>query len=369
MLYRKYRPKTFSEIVGQDIVVKILKNFLKNQEKIPQGYLFAGQRGTGKTTTARIFAKALNCLNFNDEPCNNCHMCESINKGHFLDLVEIDGASNNSVDDIRNLKEHIGFKPLQGKYKIFIIDEVHMLSQSAFNAFLKTLEEPPRGVIFILATTEPEKIPTTILSRIQRFDFRRVGSKDIVYKLKRIAAAEKIDAGDSALYLIAEEAQNSMRDAEVIFEKLALLQNQSAALNSEQPTEITEDLVEEFLGKLSHSKILEFLELVVSQETEKCLDFIKQIYQEGFDINVFNRGILKFLRELLILKIHSNWKSHLERNYSEEILSIMTNLTEKISAENLKKTLRTFYEADNLLKKEPPVITLPLEMAVVELAM
>ncbi|MEK7673757.1 MAG: DNA polymerase III subunit gamma/tau [Patescibacteria group bacterium] len=359
MLYRKYRPKNFGEVIGQDIIIKILKNFLKNEAQIPQGYLFTGQRGTGKTTTARIFAKALNCSDFKDEPCDKCNICELINKGHFLDLVEIDGASNNSVDDIRNLKEHIGFKPMQGKYKIFIIDEAHMLSLSAFNAFLKTLEEPPRGVIFVMATTEPEKIPATILSRVQRFDFRRATVKDIVKTLKQIAENEKIKIDDLALYLIAEESHGSFRDAEVIFEKLALYENNSG--------KITEELVEEFLGKLSNGKILEFLDLVFEKNIEKSLDFIREIYHQGFDIIIFNRSIVRFLRELLILKIHPNWKAQLERVYPEEILEKMINIAGKISIENLKKSLKTFYEADNLLKREPPILTLPIEMAIVEL--
>lgn len=356
MLYRKYRPVKFEEIIGQDIIVKILKNFLNSQDRIPQAYLFSGQRGTGKTTTARIFAKALNCVNFASEPCDRCEICELINKGHFLDLIEIDGASNNSVEDIRNLKEHIGFKPMQGRYKIFIIDEVHMLSPSAFNAFLKTLEEPPKGVIFILATTEPEKIPATILSRVQRFDFRRVGAKDIALKLKKIAENEKVEIEEPALYLIAEESHGSLRDAEVIFEKLALFQDK-----------ITEELVEEFSGKLSQDKILEFLELVFEKKAEDGFDFIKETYRAGFDIGIFTKGIIRALRELLILKIHPNWKTQLERNYPEEILEKMNKIIEKISADDLKRAMKVFFEADNLLRREPPVITLPLEMAVAEL--
>lgn len=376
MLYRKHRPQSFEEVVGQDIIVRILKNFLKQRDRLPQGYLFAGQRGTGKTTTARIFAKVLNCLADGDEPCGSCRNCEALGTNQFMDLIEIDAASNRGIDEIRNLKEHIGFRPIQGKYKVFILDEAHQLTEPAWNALLKTLEEPPPGVIFILATTEPEKIPTTILSRVQRFDFRRIGNREIIEKLKRVAAIEGAQVDEAALTLIADEAQGSMRDAETLFEKLALssLPAEASAKAGEQGT-VTEALVEEFLGKVSHHHVLSFLGLVLGTgpepgrrgKLEESLNAVHKIYEEGFDLHIFNRSVIKSLRELLLLKIHPAWKTQLERDYTPELLEKMHALVAATSADELKRALKAFYDADALLRREPPVATLPIELAITEL--
>jgi DNA polymerase-3 subunit gamma/tau len=361
MYYRKYRPKKFNEIVGQEIIVKILKNFLKNRQSLPQGYLFAGQRGTGKTSTARIFAKALNCLNLekNDyEPCDECINCKTINSGQFLDLIELDAASNRGIDEIRNLKEHIGFKPIQGKYKVFIIDEAHMLTEPAFNALLKTLEEPPSHVIFILATTEPDKIPATILSRVQRFDFKRVSLKDIVKKLKYIAEKEGIQTTESALYLIAEEAGGSLRDAETLFEKIVLSLNPHKMIN--------EEYVEEFLGKISNKEILNFLELFYQKNFEAAIKKIHQAYEEGYDLIVFTKSVIKILRDILILKILPKWENQLLKTYPEEVVSKIINLSKNISLEDIKKGIKLFTDAESGIKRDPPFLTLPLEIAVAE---
>ncbi len=368
MLYRKHRPRSFDEVVGQDVIVRILKNFLKQRDRLPQGYLFAGQRGTGKTTTARIFAKVLNCLADGDEPCGTCRNCEALSTNQFMDLIEIDAASNRGIDEIRNLKEHIGFRPIQGKYKVFILDEAHQLTEPAWNALLKTLEEPPPGVIFILATTEPEKIPTTILSRVQRFDFRRIGNREIIEKLKRVAAVEGAQIDEAALTLIADESQGSMRDAETLFEKLALssLPAEASAKAGEKGT-ITEQLVEEFLGKVSHHHVLSFLALVLEKKLEEALNAVHKIYEEGFDLHIFNRSVIKSLRELLLLKIHPAWKTQLERDYTPELLEKMHALVAATTADELKRALKTFYEADALLRREPPVPTLPIELAIAEL--
>src|SRR5215475_10231181 len=220
-LYRKYRPKTWDEVVGQDHVVTTLKNAIA-ADRVAHAYLFAGSRGTGKTTLARLLAKAVNCTNPDPHkrPDNECENCKAVNENRFLDLIEIDAASNTSVDDVRDLRDKINFTPSQGKYKIYIIDEVHMLSTAAFNALLKTLEEPPPHAIFVLATTEIHKIPTTVLSRCQRFDLRRVPAELIVERLKKIAAAEKIKATDAALACIARLADGGMRDAQSIFDQM-----------------------------------------------------------------------------------------------------------------------------------------------------
>ena len=361
MLYRKYRPQTFKEIVGQDIIVKILKNFIKNKERIPQGYLFAGPRGTGKTSTARIFAKALNCLKLieNDyEPCNNCINCDAINKGQFLDLIELDAASNRGIDEIRNIKEHIGFRPIQGKYKVFIIDEAHMLTEPAFNALLKTLEEPPKHTIFILATTEPEKIPPTILSRVQRFDFKRIPIKDIAQKLKEIAQKEGVEVSERALYLIAEESGGALRDAETLLEKLML------SLNPHK--HISEELVEEFLGKVSNREILEFIEKLVDKNFEESIKKIHKVYESGFDLIIYTRSILKILRDILVIKNLPIWKNQLAKDYEEEVIKKIIEISEKIHIEDLKKLIRLFSEAELNIKRDPPILTLPLELAVAE---
>lgn len=362
MIYRKYRPKTFNELYGQDLIIKILKSFLKNLNSLPQGYLFAGQRGTGKTSTARIFAKALNCLNLennNYEPCENCINCESINQNKFLDIIELDAASNRGIDEIRNLKENIGFKPIQGKYKIFIIDEAHMLTKEAFNALLKVLEETPKHVIFILATTEPEKIPSTVISRLQRFDFRRISLKDIVEKLKKICDKENIEITYGALYLIAEESEGSLRDAETLLERIILTLNPHKTVN--------EEYIEQFLGKISNWKILDFLELILEKKFDDSIKTIQEIYADGYDLIIFTRSLIKILRDLLMIKIYPQWKNQLLREYNEELVNRLVDLSHKIELATIKKLIKVFSETEINFKKDPPLITLPLEMAVAEL--
>jgi DNA polymerase-3 subunit gamma/tau len=362
MLYRKYRPKTFSEIYGQNLIIKILKSFLKNINSLPQGYLFAGQKGTGKTSTARIFAKALNCLNLEKnsyEPCNQCLNCENINKNKFLDIIELDAASNRGIEEIRNLKENIGFKPIQGKYKVFIIDEAHMLTKEAFNALLKILEEPPKHVIFILATTEPDKIPPTILSRLQRFDFKRISLQEMIKKMKKVAEEEKITIDDGALYLIAEESEGSFRDAEVLLERIILSINPHKI--------ITADYVENFLGKVSYQKILEFLELLINKKFEEALKNVHEIYAGGYDLIIFIRSLIRILREMLIIKIYPLWKNQLNKEYNEELVKKIIDLSSKLSLEEIKKFIKIFSETEISLKKDPPLITLPLELAIAEI--
>src|SRR5512144_172896 len=221
-LYRKYRPQSWDAVVGQDHVVTTLKNSIV-ADRVAHAYLFAGSRGTGKTTLARLLAKAVNCTNPDPtkRPCNECENCKAVNENRFLDLIEIDAASNTSVDDVRDLRDKINFSPSQGKYKVYIIDEVHMLSTAAFNALLKTLEEPPPHAIFILATTEIHKIPATVLSRVQRYEFRRIPVPEIVKYLKLVARTEKIQADDDALIQIARQSSGGMRDAISLLDQLS----------------------------------------------------------------------------------------------------------------------------------------------------
>ena len=358
MFYHKYRPQFFKEVIGQDIVVRILKNFLK-KEKPPHGYLFTGERGTGKTSVARIYAKALNCLDLKDsEPCGQCQICQLFRENKFLDLVELDAASHRKIEDIRNIQEHIGFRPIQGRYKVFIIDEAHSLTEEASNALLKTLEEPPRHAIFILATTEPDRILPTIHSRVQRLDFRRVSLSQVVNKLKLIAEKEGLKYQEPALYLIAEEAGGSLRDAETLFEKVALSLNPHL--------QITEELVAELLGHLSPSKILEFLDLISQKKIEESLNFIFNIYAQGFDLNLFIKSLLKTIRQLIFLKLQPNYAKHLETEKPEDIIIKMKKLAEKFKIDELKKLSYLFFEAEMNLRKEPPSLLLPLELALLE---
>ncbi len=358
MFYQKYRPKFFREVVGQEIVIKILKNFLKKDD-IPHGYLFAGERGTGKTSVARIYAKALNCLNRQEgEPCGQCRICKLFDENKFLDVIELDAASHRRIDDIRNIQEHIGFRPLQGKYKVFIIDEAHSLTEEASHALLKTLEEPPEHAIFVLATTEPHKILSTILSRVQRLDFRRISLPKIVEKLKFIAEKENIPYEESALYLIAEEAGGSLRDAETLFEKIALSLNPHSLL--------TESFVAEFLGHLSPKLVLEFLEIVSQKKIKEAFDFLEKIYAQGFDLHLFLKSLLKLLRQLIFLKIQPHYEKHLETERPKEFIEKMKKVADHFSLENLKKLSQLFFEADLVFKKEPPSLLLPLELALLE---
>ncbi len=221
VLARKYRPKNFSEVLGQDAIVTTLKNAIKHK-RIAHAYLFCGSRGTGKTTLARVFAKALNCHNLNGdlEPCSECPSCKEIASGSSIDVIEIDGASHRGIDDIRQINENVGYTTSHGDYKIYIIDEVHMLTKEAFNALLKTLEEPPEKVIFFFATTEPHKVLPTILSRCQRFNLNRISNEKIIEKLKKIVIDQNVDTSEEVLQLIAERAEGGLRDAESIFDQM-----------------------------------------------------------------------------------------------------------------------------------------------------
>ena len=292
VLARKWRPQTFEEVIGQDHVIRTLQNALSSS-RIAHAYIFTGIRGVGKTTVARILAKSLNCEKGpSSNPCNTCASCEEITKGSSMDVMEIDGASNTGVDDIREIREGVSYLPSRGRYRIYIIDEVHMLSTNAFNALLKTLEEPPPHVIFIFATTEPHKIPLTILSRCQRFDFRRIPAGTIVKHLRGIVDAEGVEVSDRTLMIIAEEADGSMRDAQSILDQII----------SSRGKRIEEGDVVETLGLLDKSIIHEIVGAIIKKDGLGCIKVIEKVYEFGYDEKRFWHDIIRVFRDLIILK-------------------------------------------------------------------
>lgn len=291
-LYRVWRPQEFREISGQQMITQTLKNAIR-QGNTSHAYLFSGPRGTGKTSAAKIFAKAINCPNSTDgEPCNHCDICKQIIDGSLGDVIEIDAASNNGVEEIRDIREKANYAPTQADYKIYIIDEVHMLSMGAFNALLKTLEEPPTNVIFILATTEPHKIPLTIISRTQRFDFRRITSRDIVDRMSYILNQKEIDYEENALQIIANAAEGGMRDG------LSIL-DQALSFMDEK---LTVDITLQITGSITQDLLIKYIHTVVDQDTETGLEILNEILAEGKDASRFIEDMILICRDILLYK-------------------------------------------------------------------
>lgn len=336
-LYRRWRPRKFSDFVGQSHVVTTLSNAIETG-RIAHAYLFTGPRGTGKTSTAKIFAKALNCEALQGaEPCDHCSACQRINEGTFMDVLEIDGASNRGIDEIRELREKVKFSPAEGKYKIYIIDEVHMLTMEAFNALLKTLEEPPKFVVFILATTEVHKLPLTILSRCQRFDFKRFTPREITGRLETILKAEGIQADQAALQLIAKHAEGGMRDA------LSLLE-QCVAHSDDV---LSEKDVRAILGLIDQEEIQKLAKAIKEQKVGAALQILDEVCQDGKDLFQFGRSLVEYFRSELLSALADNQSGQFTPAELIEIIQMLAGATNEVK--------KSFQNA------------LPLELAIIKL--
>ena len=339
VLARKKRPQVFESIVGQEHITKTLKNAISTG-RIAHAYLFTGIRGIGKTTCARVLAKALNCRQGpTPTPCNGCDICEQITKGNSLDVIEIDGASNRGIDEIRELKENVKFAPPTAKYKVYIIDEVHMLTAPAFNALLKTLEEPPPHVIFILATTEAHKLPPTILSRCQRYDFRPMGKEKIFEFLKRVAEEEGIKVEEKAVSLISDASEGSLRDSLSILESIV----------SVSQGEISYQNVADILGIVDSNLLLFFSEALIAKDPNRIISLVNELYSSGADIKQFCKSFLNHLREMIVTSLSVNEKLSQTAPQSEK--NQLKEQALKIPHENWIQLFSIFYEAEKEIRR------------------
>ena len=353
-LYRKYRPKNFSEIIGQKHIVQTLSNAIKNN-RVAHAYLFTGPRGTGKTSIARILAKTINCHDLKDSvTCEKCQPCQLISENKSLDIIEIDAASNTGVDNIRELRETIGLPPTALKYKVYIIDEVHMLSSGAFNALLKTLEEPPAHVVFILATTEIHKVPATIISRCQRFDFTRLPIENIIEKLTIIAKAEKIAVDADSLEMIAIAAEGGMRDAESLLGQVIALEDKN----------ITTKEVKEILGTTDRKFSAEMAGMILTKDVTDAIAKINEFLQDGYDLQIFTKSLVNYLRQLMLLKINPELKKHFAYEATQDQLAKMTEQIKAVELPAIILTLNLLLEAQNKIASSM-LPQLPLEIAII----
>ena len=334
-LYRKFRPLTFSEMVGQEHITKTLKNQIISG-RVGHAYLLNGGRGTGKTSAAKILARAINCLNPQDgEPCNECEICKGALSGSLTDIVEMDAASNNSVEDIRSIREEVNFLPTKAKYRVYIIDEVHMLSTGAFNALLKTLEEPPEHVKFILATTEPQKLPATILSRCQRFDYKRISNEDIIKRLKIVCKESNIEATEGALAIIASLSEGAMRDALSILERCI----------QDGENKIDEDKIKDLVGIPKITFVHDIIQAIVEYDVGKTLEKVEDVLKQGKDINQFIWEIIKYVKDTLVYQAIGKLEL-----YDKEELSQIKSISESVSKSRLVDLVYQLSELENNIK-------------------
>lgn len=353
-LYREWRPKTFEDVIGQEHIVKTIRNQIISG-RIPHAYLFCGTRGTGKTSTAKILSKAVNCLNLQDgEPCNECEMCKEINQGTLIDVIEIDAASNNRVENIRELIEDVKYPPHRARYKVYIVDEVHMLSTSAFNALLKTLEEPPSFVIFILATTDPQKVPPTILSRCQRFDFKRIKTEDINGRLRNITNKNGILVEDRTLSIISRISDGAMRDALSILDQAMSMSEGKIEYND----------VINMLGLASNEYIFNLADAIIESDVQKAMKIIDEVILNGKDVVLFTKEIIKHFRNLLMVKISKNPDELID--LSEDTISLLKEQSRKIRSEEIMRVINIAVQTEENVKNtsQPRIL---IEMAVIKL--
>lgn len=337
-LYRAYRPRTFEDVVGQEHIIRTLKNQIEN-DNVGHAYLFSGTRGTGKTSTAKIFARAVNCTeSVNQEPCNECDVCKDILNDNIMDVIEIDAASNNSVDDIRELRESVKYSPAKAKYKVYIIDEVHMLSQGAFNALLKTLEEPPSYIIFILATTEPHKIPATILSRCQRFDFKRVTVKDMSDRMKKICKEEDIEIEEKALNLISRNSQGALRDALSILDQCISFGDDKVEYKD----------VVELLGTVNVEQLFDMAECIINQNTKKSLQILNEFVIWGKDIRNLINDLIDHFRNLMVCKVSTDLDEII--SLPEETVKLLKQQAKSVDINDLIRILNILSVAQDNIK-------------------
>ncbi len=353
VLARKYRPMFFDDVVGQEHVTQTLQNAIE-QGRIANAYLFCGPRGVGKTTIARILSKALNCdEGMSVRPCNVCSSCVEVNESRSLDVLEIDGASNRGIDEVRNLRESLRYSPHPGKYRIYIIDEVHMLTNEAFNALLKTLEEPPSRVLFIFATTEPHKVPATILSRCQRFDFKRITTKRIIAQLKELCEKEEIDIDDESLRLIANKGDGSMRDSESILDQIIAFAGKTVR---------AEDTAN-MLGIIGQDLFFQVTDLIKTNDVQGGIDLIQRIFAEGYDFNEFLIGLAEHIRNLMVAK--STQRTD-ELNVSEEHAQRYLTEADDFEIEDLLRLIKIASDTENLIRRSANA-RLHLEVAIIKM--
>ena len=353
--YRRYRPSTFSDVLGQETIVRILKEAAR-RGAFSHAYLFAGPRGSGKTTTARLIAKAANCTALMDgEPCNECPSCKEMNEGRNLDVIEIDAASNRGIDEIRNLKENVRSAPSRARFKVFIIDEVHMLTTPAFNALLKTLEEPPEQVILILATTEFEKIPPTITSRTQQFHFKRVPLKVLTEKLMRIAETEKVRIEPEALELVASAAEGSFREAESLLDQLSTAYTDG----------ISTERVERMVGKVGFGTLNECARYLLAGDTDAALALISEVADLGHHLPQFTKDLIQFLRRVAVVSVSPKMGEKLAKELTDTHLAALREHAKHFLMTEHLQLLKGLIDAYAQMRYSQFAI-IPLEIAVIE---